>query len=64
MSRPTRSKKRVIVGVFALVLGGISLISLPVTSFYFGIGVFGPAGYGAVMIALGLSLILKKDVPE
>ena len=65
MSRPTPPKKRIIIiGVFALFLGGVSLISLPVTSFYFGIGVFGPAGYGAVMIALGLSLMLKKDVPE
>ncbi len=64
MSQPTRSKKRIIFGVFALVLGGISLISLPVTSYYFGIGAFGPAGYGAVMIALGLSLLLKKDAQE
>lgn len=64
MSQPARSRKRIIFGIFALFLGGISLISLPVTSFYFGIGAFGPAGYGAVMIALGLSLILKKDVPE
>ncbi len=64
MIEPTRSRKRVIFGVFALVLGGISLISIPVTSYYFGIGVFGPAGYGAIMIALGLSLIMKKDVRE
>ncbi len=64
MSQPTRSRKRIVFGVFALVLGGISLISLPVTSYYFGIGAFGPAGYGAVMIALGLSLIMKKDAQE
>jgi predicted phage tail protein len=64
MSQPSRSKKRITLGIFALVLGGVSLISLPVTSYYFGIGAFGPAGYGAAMIALGLSLILKKDVRE
>ncbi|HEX9197708.1 MAG TPA: hypothetical protein VF906_07940 [Candidatus Bathyarchaeia archaeon] len=64
MSQPSRSKKRIVLGVFAITLGVISLISLPVTSFYFGIGAFGPAGYGAVMIALGLSLILKKDVMD
>lgn len=64
MSQLRRSKKRIIFGIFALTLGGISLISLPVTSFYFGIGAFGPAGYGAVMIVLGLSLLNKKDAPE
>src|SRR5436309_1923710 len=64
MSHLSRSKRRIVLGVFAIILGAISLISLPVTSFYFGIGAFGPAGYGAVMIALGLSLILKKDMTE
>jgi len=64
MSQPSCSKKRIVLGVFAITLGVISLISLPVTSFYFRIGAFGPAGYGAVMIALGLSLIMKKDVTE
>jgi len=52
-----------IFGVFAIILGGISLIGLPTTSYYFGLGLFG-AGYGAVMIALGLALIMKKDVPD
>ncbi len=64
MSHSSRSKRRIVLGVLAIILGAISLISLPVTSFYFGIGAFGPAGYGAVMIALGLSLILKKDMTE
>ena len=64
MSHSSRSKRRIVLGVFAIILGAISLISLPVNSFYFGIGAFGPAGYGAVMIALGLSLILKKDMTE
>jgi len=64
MSQPSRSKRRIVLGVFAIFLGAGSLISLPTTSSYFGIGAFGPAGYGAVMIALGFSLILKKDVTE
>jgi hypothetical protein len=63
LSQPSRSKGRIIFGVFATILGTISLIGLPSTSYYFGLGLFG-AGYGAVMIALGLALILKKDVPD
>jgi hypothetical protein len=46
-----------------MTLGVISIIGLPSTSYYFGLGLFG-AGYGAVMIALGMSLILKKDLPD
>lgn len=63
MIKPARSKRRVIFGAIAMVLGAISIIGLPSTSYYFGLGLFG-AGYGAVMIALGLSLILKKDLPD
>ncbi len=63
MSQTSRSKGRMIFGVFAIILGGISLIGLPTTSYYFGLGLFG-AGYGAVMIALGLALIMKKDVSD
>ena len=63
MSRPSRSKRRTTFGIIAIILGAISIIGLPSTSYYFGLGLFG-AGYGAVMIALGLSLILKRDLPD
>ncbi|HYY90512.1 MAG TPA: hypothetical protein VE955_00825 [Candidatus Dormibacteraeota bacterium] len=63
MSKPTRSKGRITFGIIAMTLGVISIIGLPSTSYYFGLGLFG-AGYGAVMIALGMSLILKKDLPD
>jgi hypothetical protein len=41
-------------------MGCVSLVGLSSTSYYFGIGVFGGA-YGAVMIALGVALIAKKE---
>ncbi|HEX4920419.1 MAG TPA: hypothetical protein VFV92_06725 [Candidatus Bathyarchaeia archaeon] len=61
MSQYRRSKSRVAFGVFAIILGTLSLISLPVTSSYYGIGALGPAGYGAVMFAVGFALIAKKE---
>ncbi len=48
-------------GIFAIIMGCISLVGLPSTSYYFGLGIFGGA-YGAVMIALGVALIAKKEV--
>ena len=64
MSPYRRSKSRVAFGIFAIILGTLSLISLPVTSSYYGIGAFGPAGYGAVMFAVGFALIAKKEPIE
>jgi predicted phage tail protein len=64
MSRRVRSKKRVAVGVFAIILGAGLIVGFDSSSLYFGLGLFGPAGYSAVMIALGVALILKKDTPE
>ena len=61
MSEPTRSKRRIVLGIFAIIMGCISLIGLSSTSYYFGLGIFGGA-YGAVMIALGVALITKKEV--
>jgi Na+/proline symporter len=60
MSEPTRSKRRIVLGVFAIIMGCISLVGLPSTSYYFGLGIFGGA-YGAVMITLGVALIAKKE---
>ena len=48
-------------GIFAIIMGCISLVGLSSTSFYFGLGIFGGA-YGAVMIPLGVALIAKKEV--
>ena len=56
--RTSRSTRRVILGVVAIILGSVSLI--PTATYYYGLGVFGGA-YGAVMIALGIALIAKKD---
>lgn len=61
MSEPARSKRRVALGVFAIIMGCLSLIGLSSTSYYFGLGVFGGA-FGAIMIALGVALIAKKEV--
>jgi predicted phage tail protein len=64
MSRRVRSKKRVVVGIIAIILGAGLIVGFDSSSLYFGLGVFGPAGYSAVMIALGVALILKKDTTE
>jgi hypothetical protein len=62
MSEPARSKRRIALGAFAIIMGCVSLVGLSSTStsYYFGIGVFGGA-YGPVMIALGVALIAKKE---
>jgi peptidoglycan/LPS O-acetylase OafA/YrhL len=60
MSESARSKRRIALGVFAIILGCVSLVGLSSTSYYFGLGIFGGA-YGAVMIALGVALIAKKE---
>ena len=64
MSRLVRPKKRIILGIFTIVLGLGLLIGFNSGSLYFGLGLFGPIGYSAIMIALGLALLLKKDVAE
>ncbi len=64
MSRRVRSKKRVIFGTFAIILGAGLILGFDSSSLYFGLGLFGPAGYSAVMIALGIALIMKKDTSE
>lgn len=60
MSEPARSKRRIAFGTFAIIMGCVSLGGLSSTSYYFGLGIFGGA-YGAVMIALGVALIAKKE---
>ncbi len=58
--RTSRSKRRVILGVVAIILGSVSLVGFSSTAYYYGLGVFGGT-YGAVMIALGIALIAKKE---
>ncbi len=58
--RTSRSKRRVILGVVAIFLGSVSLVGFSSTAYYYGLGIFGGA-YGAVMIALGIALIAKKE---
>ena len=60
MREEARYKRRNPLGVFAIVTGCISLVGLSSTSYYFGLGLLGGA-YGAVMIALGVALIAKKE---
>ena len=59
-SQASRSKRRVILGIVAIFLGSVSLVGFSSTAYYYGLGVFGGA-YGAVMIALGIALIAKKE---
>jgi hypothetical protein len=58
--RTARSTRRVILGIVAIFLGSVSLVGFSSTAYYYGLGVFGGA-YGAVMIALGIALIAKKE---
>src|SRR5438874_1856430 len=60
MNEQARSWRRIALGVFAIIMGCVSLVGLSSTSYYFGLGIFGGA-YGAVMIALGVALIAKKE---
>jgi hypothetical protein len=60
LSEQARSRRRMAMGIFAIIMGCVSLVGLSSTSYYFGIGIFGGA-YGAVMIALGVALIAKKE---
>lgn len=60
MSETSRSKRRIALGLFAILMGCVSLIGLSSTSYYFGLGIFGGI-YGAVMIALGVALVAKKE---
>ena len=60
MSEQAHSRGRIAMGIFAIIMGCVSLVGLSSTSYYFGIGIFGGA-YGAVMIALGVALIAKKE---
>jgi hypothetical protein len=60
MSEVGRSKRRIVLGIFAIIMGCVTLIGLSSISYYFGLGIFGGA-YGAVMIALGVALIAKKE---
>ena len=60
MSEPAHPRRRIALGIFAVIMGCVSLIGLSSTSYYFGLGIFGGA-YGAVMIALGVALIAKKE---
>lgn len=54
-----RSKKRVAFGIIAIILGITSLVGLSSTGYYLGLGAFSGA-YGAVLIALGIALVMKK----
>jgi hypothetical protein len=64
VSRQVRSKKRVVLGSLSIILGVGLITGFDSTSLYFGLGLFGPAGYSAVMIAVGVALIMKKDTEE
>lgn len=59
----SRPKRRVFFGVVSLGLGVVSLAGFSSTSYYFGLGAFS-AAYGAVLIALGIGLIMKKESSE
>lgn len=55
-----RPKRRIAFGIIAIILGIISLAGLSSTGYYLGLGAFSGA-YGAVLIALGIALVMKKE---
>jgi len=41
MNEQARSWRRIALGVFAIIMGCVSLVGLSSTSYYFGLGIFG-----------------------
>jgi uncharacterized membrane protein len=55
----TRSIKRLVLGVFSIALGIISLVAFFSVTYIAGVGFLG-GFYGFILIALGLGLILPR----
>ena len=59
MTQETRSIRRLVLGIFSIALGIISLVAFFSITYIAGIGFLG-GFYGLILIALGVGLILPK----
>ena len=63
MMQPTRSVRRLILGIFSIALGIVSLIAFFSITYIAGVGILG-GFYGLVLIVLGVGLIRPKKERE
>jgi len=59
LTQQTRSIRRLVLGIFSIMLGIVSLIAFFSITYIAGIGFLG-GFYGFILIALGVGLILPK----
>jgi len=59
MTEETRSTRRLVMGIFSIALGMISLVAFFSVTYIAGIGFLG-GFYGLILIALGVGLIRPK----
>ena len=59
MTQETRSIRRLVLGIFSIALGIISLIAFFSITYIAGVGFLG-GFYGFILIALGVGLILPR----
>lgn len=59
MTQQTRSIRRLILGIFSIVLGIISLVAFFSVTYIAGVGFLG-GFYGFLLIALGVGLVLPR----
>ena len=59
MMQQPRSVRRIILGVFSIALGIVSLVAFLSVTYIAGVGFLG-GFYGFILIALGVGLILPK----
>ena len=59
MTQETRSVRRLVLGIFSIALGIISLIAFFTITYIAGVGFLGGL-YGLILIALGVGLILPR----
>ncbi len=59
MTEATRSIRRLVLGIFSIALGVVSLVAFFSVTYIAGIGFLG-GFYGLILIALGVGLILPK----
>jgi len=60
MMQQTRSIRRLVLGIFSIALGVVSLVSFFSITYIAGVGFLG-GFYGLILIALGIGLILPKQ---
>ncbi len=63
MTEETSSIRRLVLGIFSIALGIVSLVAFFSVTYIAGIGFLG-GFYGLILIALGVGLILPKKEPK